>query len=160
MSRQKRTRRRDARAASIDENTQTKLLAADEVLKAAPPNPRCSSPARHRYGLAARRTLYGSPNKSKPLRGYTCCVRFTSGRPGLPHLQDGTREPRLRRKSAMSPVSEFPPGSAPRRAGLPHTSVTPAAAAARHNCGPHTFFRGPTDELRATGRSAPGDGSA
>src|ERR1700722_9377176 len=87
---------------------------------------------------------------AKPLRVHTCCVRFASGRLGLPHQQAGTRDLPPQRKSAMLQVSGFPPGSVLRRAGLPRTSEEPCATDALHSCGPRTFSREPTALLRVT----------
>src|SRR6201998_1852787 len=87
---------------------------------------------------------------AKPLRVHTCCVRFVSGRLGLPHLPAGTRDLPPQRNAAMLQVSEFPPGSVLRRAGLPRISGEPCATDALRNCGPRTFSREPTALLRAT----------
>src|SRR5258708_20550492 len=90
------------------------------------------------------------PTLAKPFRVHTCCVRFASGRLGLPHLQAGTRDLPPQRKSAMLQASEFPPGSVLRRAGLRRISEEPCATDALHNCGPRTFSLEPTALLRAT----------
>src|ERR1700692_1506221 len=87
---------------------------------------------------------------AKPLRVHTCCVRFASGRLGLPHLPAGTRDLPPQRKSAMLQASEFPPGSVLRRAGLPRTFEEPCATDALHNCGPRTSSREPPALLQAT----------
>src|SRR5216684_1386558 len=87
---------------------------------------------------------------AKPFRVHTCCVRFASGRLGLPHLPAGTRDLPRQRKFATLQVSGFPPGSEIRRAGLPRTSEEPYATDALHNCGPRTFSRESTALLRAT----------
>ena len=82
------------------------------------------------------------------------CVRFASGRPGLPHRRAGTKGLPLRHKSGVSRAFGFHPGSAPRRAGPLHTSAKPCATDARRNCGPHTFSRGSTAVLPATDRKS------
>src|SRR6516162_1667754 len=87
-------------------------------------------------------------------------VRFLSECPGSPQPADGTPGLPRRHKSAASRAFEFPPGSAIRRAGLPHISEEPCAKAAPHSCGPRTSSPKSTDSLLATAQPEPGGESA
>src|SRR5579859_2296731 len=90
------------RTRKIPNGKETLVYAASEVLTAAPPNPRCSSPAGPGMG---RPCVYPVDPGATHVG-----VRFPSGRPGLPHPRDGTKDLPLRRKFAASRPFGFHPG--------------------------------------------------
>src|SRR5450432_450895 len=112
-----------------------------------------------RLGWLMRRALGGRPAGQPPCDD-AFGVRFVSELQGLPRPPAGMPELRRQHKSAASLASEFHPGSRPRKADLPRISVKPAAAAAPHNCGPHTFFRVSTAVLPVKPRFEPAGESA